>query len=391
MLTLKPTFIINKVVMKTPYLPEYLPVLKRIDANAFADILGKANGAVARYDGIVRTLVNPDILLSPFMTQEAVLSSKIEGTQATIDEVYEQDAGISFSESKREDIDEIKNYRSALKFASRSLGERPLSLGLVKEIHRILLEGVRGNTKSPGLFREVQNWIGSHGCPIEQASYIPPDPVHVEALMENWLDYMVNDWSIEEKAQLDPLVRAAVMHVQFEMIHPFLDGNGRIGRLMIPLFLYAKNILHRPMFYMSAYLEAHRDEYYRCLNAVHEENKWNEWLSFFLRAMVEQATANINRAVEINKLHNELEDAFRNITHSEYSHLLLDCIFETPIFTRPQIIKKMKEKENTCQDMTVRNLLNQIIEAGLVRKVREGSGRKPAVFELGKLLQIASG
>ena len=142
---------------------------------------------------------------------------------------------------------------------------------------------------------------------------------------------------------------------------------------------------------MSAYLEAHRDEYYRCLNAVHEENKWNEWLSFFLRAMVEQATANINRAVEINKLHNELEDAFRNITHSEYSHLLLDCIFETPIFTRPQIIKKMKEKENTCQDMTVRNLLNQIIEAGLVRKVREGSGRKPAVFELGKLLQIASG
>ena len=201
------------------------------------------------------------------MTQEAVLSSKIEGTQATIDEVYEQDAGISFSESKREDIDEIKNYRSALKFASRSLGERPLSLGLVKEIHRILLEGVRGNTKSPGLFREVQNWIGSHGCPIEQASYIPPDPVHVEALMENWLDYMVNDWSIEEKAQLDPLVRAAVMHVQFEMIHPFLDGNGRIGRLMIPLFLYAKNILHRPMFYMSAYLEAHRDEYY--LSLIH--------------------------------------------------------------------------------------------------------------------------
>lgn len=377
--------------MKAPYLPEYLPVPEKIDANEFADVLGKANGAVARYDGMVRTLTNPDILLSPFMTQEAVLSSKIEGTQATLDEVYEQDAGVSFSGSKREDINEIKNYRAALRFASRSLEERPLTLGLIKEIHRILLEGVRGDAKSPGLFREVQNWIGPPRCPIEQASYIPPDPVHVNALMENWLAYMINDGIIKERVQLDPLVRAAVMHVQFEMIHPFLDGNGRIGRLMIPLFLYEKDILHRPMFYMSAYLEAHRDEYYASLNAVHEENKWNKWISFFLKAVVEQATENTNRAIEINLLHHELEDAFRNATHSEYSHLLLDCVFEMPIFTRPQIIEKMKEKENTCQDMTVRNLLNQVIDAGLVRKVREGSGRKPAVFELEKLLRLASG
>ena len=220
---------------------------------------------------------------------------------------------------------------------------------------------------------------------MDQASYLPPDPVHVNALMENWLDYIVH------QTQLDPLVQAAVMHVQFEMIHPFLDGNGRIGRLMIPLFLYARGILHRPMFYMSAYLEAHRDEYYRRLNAVHEENKWNEWISFFLRAIQAQSRENTRRAMEINQLHEELGNDFRNATHSEYAQLLLDCIFETPIFTRPLIISKMQDKETSCQNTTVRNLLNQIINAGLVKTVREGSGRKPAVFELGNLLQIASG
>lgn len=131
------------------------------------------------------TLSTPDMLLSPFMTREAVLSSKIEGTQATIDEVYEQDAGVSFSEHKEEDICEIKNYRTALRFASHSLNERPLPLGLVREIHRILRGGVRGNGKSPGLFREIQNWIGPRGCTLEQATYLPPDPVHLNALMEN--------------------------------------------------------------------------------------------------------------------------------------------------------------------------------------------------------------
>lgn len=370
--------------MKMPFLPSPLPV-QGLDANVFVEVLGEANRELCRYDGMVRTLINPDMLLSPFMTQEAVLSSKIEGTQATIDEVYEQDAGVSFSENKEEDICEIKNYRAALRFASHSLNERPLTLGLVREIHRILLDGVRGSGKSPGLFREIQNWIGSRGCTLEQATYLPPDPVHLNALMENWLEYMAN------QTQIDPLVQSAVIHVQFEMIHPFLDGNGRIGRLMIPLFLYAKGILHRPMFYMSAYLEAHREEYYRRLNAVHEENKWNEWISFFLRAVREQAVENTRRATDINKLHEQLKGDFRNATHSEYAHLLLDCLFETPVFTRPQIIDKMKEKENTCQDTTVRNLLNQIIGAGLVRMVKKGRGRKPAIFALEELLQIASG
>lgn len=323
--------------MKQPFIPPFLPV-RDLDANVFIEALGESNRELSRYDGMVRTLINPDVLLSPFMTLEAVLSSKIEGAQATIDEVYEQEAGVSFSELKNEDIDEIKNYRAALRFAARSLHERPLSLGLIREIHQLLLKGVRGNRKSPGLFREIQNWIGPQGCSMDQASYLPPDPVHVNALMENWLDYIVH------QTQLDPLVQAAVMHVQFEMIHSFLDGNGRIGRLMIPLFLYARGILHRPMFYMSAYLEAHRDEYYRRLNAVHEENKWNEWISFFLRAIQAQSRENTRRAMEINQLHEELGNDFRNATHSEYAQLLLDCIFETPIFTRPLIISKMQDK-----------------------------------------------
>lgn len=256
---------------------------------------------------------------------------------------------------------------------------------MVREIHRILLDDVRGSGKSPGLFREIQNWIAPRGCTLEQATYLPPDLVHLNALMENWLEYMAN------QTQIDPLVQSAVIHARFEMIHPFLDDNGRIGRLMIPLFLYAKDILHRPMFYMSAYLEAHREEYYRRLNAVHKENKWNEWISFFLGAVREQAVENTRRATDTNKLHEQLKGDFRNATHSEYTHLLLDYLFETPVFTRPQIIDKMKEKENTCRDTTVRNLLNQTIGAGLVRMVKKGRGRKPAIFALEELLQIASG
>ncbi|MEG2236577.1 MAG: Fic family protein [Akkermansia sp.] len=370
--------------MTPPFLPQNLPV-DALDANIFVETLGAANRALSRYDGMVRGLINPDILLSPFMTQEAVLSSKIEGTQATIDEVYEQGAGVSFSDRKNEDINEIKNYRSAMRFASHSLHERPLSLGLVREIHRILMEGVRGNSKSPGLFREIQNWIGLQGCPMEQATYLPPDPIHVVSLMENWLDYIVH------KTQVDPLVQTAVMHVQFEMIHPFLDGNGRIGRLMIPLFLYARGILHRPMFYMSSYLEANREEYYTRLKAVHEKGEWNQWISFFLQGIQVQAEENMRRAIAINELYESLRSDFRSATHSTYSQLLLDCIFETPIFTKPQIISLMKEQESSCQDVTVRNLLNQIVGAGLVSLMSEGSGRKPAVFDLKKLINIASG
>lgn len=172
------------------------------------------------------------------MTREAILPSKIEDTQATIDEVYGQDAGVSFSEHKEEDIRKIKNYRTALRFASHSLNEKPLTLGLVREIHRIMRGGVRGSGKSPGLFREKQNWTGPRDCATEQATYLPPDPVHVNTLMKNWLEYMAN------QTQIAPLAQSAVIHVQFEMIHPFLDGNGRIGCLMIPIFPATLNPVH---------------------------------------------------------------------------------------------------------------------------------------------------
>ncbi len=369
--------------MTHPHLPETLPI-QQLDANAFVEILGEANRELSRYDGMVQTLINPDILLSPFMTQEAVLSSKIEGTQATIDEVYEQDAGVTFNESKNEDINEIKNYREAMRFASKDLQDRPITLRLIKEIHYKLMDNVRGQNKQPGCFRDIQNWIGSKGSALDSATYIPPDPLQVQSLMENWLAYL-------QINQIDPLVQTAIMHAQFEIIHPFLDGNGRIGRLMIPLFLFSKKLLHRPMFYLSSYLENNRDNYYDKLNSIHKHNQWNEWISFFLEAIYQQAQENIRRAKAINRLFSLLQDNFRQITHSEYSQMLLESIFESPIFTKPLIIKKMQQKEESIQTSTIRNLLNQITNSELITLSKKGSGRKPDLFQLHDLLLIASG
>ncbi len=364
--------------MRQPFIPENLP-LEGIDANRFVGLLCDANRALSGYDGIVRNLINPDILLSPFLVQEAVLSSKIEGTQATVDEVYEREAGVNFGEGKNLDISEIINYRSALRFAAKSIQDRPLSLGMIKEIHGLLLNGVRGSNKTPGLFRKEQNWIGKPGSSLEQAIYIPPPPIIVESSLDNLLTYLQGE-------HIDILVQTAVMHAQFEIIHPFLDGNGRIGRLMIPLYLYAKGVLYRPMFYMSSYFESNREEYYHKLNDVHQKGDWTNWIIFFLSAIKEQARENTRRALAINRLYNELLFDFRNTTHSEHSQPLLYNIFESPIFTKPQVIKKMD-----CPEVTARNLLNLVIKANLVELVRKGGGRKPDLFTLSPLIKIASG
>lgn len=365
-------------------MPNYLP-LKNINPSRFIMELGEANRELSRYDGLVHTLPNPNLLLAPFMTQEAVLSSCIEGTQATVDEVYEQEAGLAFGDRKQQDINEVINYRNALTHAAWHLKDRPLTLMLMRETHQLLLQGVRGENRTPGCFRTIQNWIGRPGSTIETATYVPPSPAYVEMLMNNWLNYVV------EYREIDPLVQAAIMHVQFEMIHPFLDGNGRMGRLLIPLFLYKKGVLHRPIFYMSAYLEANRQTYYTRLNAVHHEEGWEEWISFFLRGVAEQAISNRERVEAAIELYEKLKLEIRKVTHSGYAQLLLDGIFEMPTYSMPRLIKRVQAKDPTCKTSTLRSVLQRIASSGLVQRTRAAQGRSSHIYRLGALFDIMHG
>ncbi|MDN3509273.1 MAG: Fic/DOC family N-terminal domain-containing protein [Candidatus Neptunochlamydia sp.] len=267
-----------------PYTPSKLP-LKTLDYKKLFPLIGDANAELARYDGLLQGVINPGVMLSPLTNEEAVLSSKIEGTEASVDEVLEQEAGIFKEGEKGKDIQEIINYRAALLSGHHHLNERPMTLFFVRELHKILMKSVRGGDKTPGEFRKDQNWIGKQGCTIDQASFIPPDPLHLQEHLEAWQKYIEFD-------DVDILLQTAVIHAQFELIHPFKDGNGRIGRILIPLFLYQKKKLSQPMFYLSAYLEAHREEYYYRLQNISEQGDWSGWIAFFFQGIIHQAKSN---------------------------------------------------------------------------------------------------
>jgi len=248
-----------------------------LDWSRLIPLIGPANAAIARYEGVLHGIPNADVLLSPLTVQEAVLSSRIEGTQATLGEVLEFEAeGIDEDEStpKKADIREVLNYRAALQEATARLADLPLSQRLLKDTHRVLMQGVRGRHKSPGEYRKIPNWIGPQGCTIEEARFIPCPAHDLSKAMATWERYLHDEAP-------DRLVQLALIHAKFEALHPFLDGNGRLGRLIVPLFLFEKGLLSSPNFYLSEYLEQHRDSYYEQLLTVSRDGDWSGWVAFF--------------------------------------------------------------------------------------------------------------
>jgi len=360
------------------YEPVALPP-SGIEIAQLVTLVGEANAALARYDGLLQGMVNPAVMLSPLTNQEAVLSSRIEGTQATVEEVLEHEAGQEYDVNKEADIQEILNYRKALTLAAETLTDRPLRLSLVKALHKELMSSVRGQDKEPGEFRKTQNWIGPYGCTIETASFVPPNPLQLMDHLQAWELYLESDDS-------DPLLQAAVVHAQFEILHPFKDGNGRIGRLLIPLFLYSKGRLSTPMFYLSAYLEANRAEYYARLAAVTREGDWTGWTAFFLRAIAEQAKTNIARVRAILALYESMKTRVREITRSQHSAQIVDALFDRPIFRIGDFATRAGIPKPTAHP-----LLRQLQDAGLLRQLREGAGRRPAILAFPELLNIAEG
>lgn len=363
----------------TPYAPDPLPPAN-IDYGPLVGLVGRANAELARYDGLLQGIVNPGVLLSPLTTQEAVLSSRIEGTRATLDEVLEHEAGQPMPPEKSQDIQEIANYRAALVLAAEELAHRPISLSLVKQMHGLLMNSVRGAEKQPGQFRRDQNWIGPPGCVIEDASFVPPGPLRLLDHLEAWEAYIGTE-------DLDGVAQAAIVHAQFELIHPFNDGNGRIGRLLIPLFLTQRRLLGQPMFYLSGYLESHRDAYYHRLSAISDAGDWSGWLRFFLSAVIEQAQENASKVRAILALYDEMKARIVAITHSQYAIHALDAIFDRPIFLTTDFVVR----SGIPTRATALGLLRQMQRAGILSVLQKGSGRRPARLCFPHLINLAEG
>lgn len=365
-----------------PFEPHPLP-LTELDWRQLLPLVGQANAALARYDGLLAGIPNPAVMLSPLTTQEAVLSSKIEGTQATVDEVLEQEAGLLKEGEKFQDIQEISNYRTALYQAREYLKDYPIRLGFVRELHRTLMNSVRGQDKTPGEFRLDQNWIGKLGCTMEEATFVPPNPVQLPDHLRDWEAYLDSD-------DVDFLIQTAVVHAQFELLHPFKDGNGRIGRILIPLFLYQKRVLSQPMFYLSEYLENHRDEYYLRLKGISAENDWNGWIAYFLRATATQAAQNAQRVAAIQALYEEMKRAIHDTTHSQYTVHLLDAIFSKPMFRTSELAQRLTD-EHGIHEKTAPALLRQLRDAGILREIQPGAGRRSATMCFPRLINLAEG
>lgn len=361
-----------------PYMPDALPLVN-LDLAQLLPKIGPANAALARYDGLLQSVVNPAVMLSPLTQREAVLSSKIEGTQATVDEVLEFEAGMDFDPEKTKDIQEIVNYRKTLALATAEVAHRPISLGLLRQMHSVLMDSVRGANKTPGEFRREQNWIGSAGCTIEQASFVPPSPLQLLDHLQAWEAYLV-------KPDVDVLLQCAVVHAQFELIHPFKDGNGHIGRLLIPLFLYQKRALASPMFYLSDYLEGHREAYYACLQAISRERDWTGWIAFFLEAITQQALSNTERVRAMMALYETMKQRIAELTRSQYAIAVLDTLFDRPIFQSSDFVQRSGIPKQSALPF-----LRALREAGVLQVLREGSGRRSAVLAFPELLNCAEG
>lgn len=317
--------------MTNNYTPKNLPV-QNIKWESFVHLIGKANAEIGRFDALLQNIPNPSVLLSPLITNEAVLSSRIEGTQATLREVLEFEANPQKETKKHEDIQEVINYRKALKTAIDETEKFSLSTRVIKKAHEVLLQGVRGENKDSGNFRRQPVFIGKPGAKIEQATYIPPSAEKIADLMSNLEKYI----HAEEK---DLLVQLAIIHAQFEMIHPFMDGNGRVGRMIIPLFLYFKKAIFYPSFYLSEYLESHRDEYYKALLDISKNDNWDGWITFFLQAVIEQSKENIAKAKKIIGLYEQKKQRITELTKSQFNIKILDALFVMPIFKSQDFIK----------------------------------------------------
>lgn len=354
--------------------PHYLPA--GLDYGIFAKELAKAQYAVGLLQGSQGKLQNAMHLIGPLVAKEAAVSSKIEGTQSTSSDIYIFDAG---GQPAYSDTPIVSNYREAMLTAiERLTSGQKLGLNLIKSLHATLLKGVR-HKGITGEFRTGPVWIGERdGDPIEKALYVPPEHMHVISYVENLIQY------IEHENQDINLVKAGVAHYQFEGVHPFEDGNGRIGRLLIPLILFYKGELSLPIVYSSGYFEARPDEYREALRTVDKTGKYEEWLKFFLNAIMEQAKETMDLINRIQSLHNEVNKRYE-ISKSPYMGRFIDFLFTFPVFTIPMIQQKIHLQAR----LTAVRLVDQFKEDKIIVEVEGQKGPAGSkLYAFGQLLSI---
>jgi Fic family protein len=316
------------------FLPHDLPPSLRWDTK-LVFVLADAERALGELAGVGRTMPNPHLLVGPFVRREAVLSSRIEGTETDIADLYSYEAGqlplpgLGRRGASESDAREVLNYVRALEYGLERLDSLPVSLRLLRELHERLMEGVRGGRATPGEFRGSQNWIGRPGCTLSDADFVPPPPAEMQAALATLEKYM------HAEGEEPPVVRLALIHYQFEAIHPFLDGNGRIGRLLISLLLVHWGLLPLPLLYLSAFFDRHRDDYYDLLRGVSERGAWQEWVEFFLRGVAEQALDASRRAKQLQDLQIEWGERLAGV-RSALPLRLADHLFDSPVLTIPQ-------------------------------------------------------
>ena len=307
------------------FVPAPLPPDPPIALDAgLVQLLSRADQAVGRLDGVTQTLPNPDLFVAMYVRREAVYSSQIEGTQSTLEDVLTFELDPRGRDLPR-DVEEVVNYVRAMNYGLERLMTLPLSLRLIREIHAELLRDVRGAEKHPGEFRTTQNWIGSANVPLSRASFIPPAPSDMMVALSDFEQFL------HEEHSLPMLIRCGLAHVQFETIHPFLDGNGRTGRLLITFLLVHEGVLHRPLLYLSHYLKRHRAEYYDRLMAVREAGDWEGWLRFFLRGLAETAAEATITARAIVQLQGEHRLLIQEQGLGVNGLRLLDLLFQRPL------------------------------------------------------------
>jgi Fic family protein len=317
--------------------------------------LSEADRALGRLAGVGSSLPNPYLLITPFLRREAVLSSRIEGTQATLSELVLFEAT---GEQQPDDVREVANYVQALEAAISPTQPLPLSLRLIRDLHRILMTGVRGRDQTPGEFRTSQNWIGSVGALIDNATFTPPP---VDAM---WQCLDALERHLHQDSTLPPVIRLALIHYQFEAIHPFLDGNGRVGRLLISLLLHQWELLPQPLLYLSAYFDRFRNEYYRLLLEVSTRGAWEPWLAFFAAAVAEQATDALARSARLLGL----RDSYRQrVVGPRASTLPMQLIDQ--LFLRPAInVGSAREVLNVTWRSAQKNV-DKLVEAGILQEI----------------------
>ena len=325
--------------------------------------LSTADRTLGELAGLGRAIANPHLLIGPFIRREAVLSSQIEGTQADITDLYVYEAGqlplpgLRPDAAPEADVREVLNYVRALEYGIDRLQTLPVSLRLIRELHEHLMRGVRGENATPGEFRRTQNWIGPPGCTLDEADFVPPSAEEMQIALHAFESYLYEE-------NYPPLVRLALIHYQFESIHPFLDGNGRIGRLLMVLLMIHWQLLPMPLLYLSVYFHRHRDQYYDLLAAVSRTGAWQEWLSFFLEGVTSQANDALFRAKQLQDLQRGWHEQLISLAATGRMHGAVDLLFEKPVIAAHDLIDRLEVSHQTAM-----RILRQMEEQGIVTQV----------------------